>query len=243
MGTERSAVQFGTTRIPYQIHRSARRATVSLTVDAAEGLIVTAPQTTAIAKLDSVVRAKARWIIARLHQGRELMPPTPAREFVSGESFLYLGRQCRLRLLAGSPAQPVALRGGWLELHVPKGLARDKRSVYARAALVAWYKRLASERISGWTQHWADRLGVSVDDVLITEQTKRWGSCANRILRINWRIIQAPRSLVGYVLAHEVTHLVHEHHGRAFWATLGRILPDYEARKAALKKLGPTLVW
>jgi predicted metal-dependent hydrolase len=63
------------------------------------------------------------------------------------------------------------------------------------------------------------------------------------VLRINWRILQAPKRLVDYVVAHEVTHLIHEHHGRAFWATLGRVMPDYEARKERLRELGPRWVW
>ncbi len=36
---------------------------------------------------------------------------------------------------------------------------------------------------------------------------------------------------------------VAEDHGRAFWQTLGRVMPDYDARKARLRELGPALVW
>jgi hypothetical protein len=61
--------------------------------------------------------------------------------------------------------------------------------------------------------------------------------------RINWRIVQAPVSLIDYVLAHEAVHLEHPSHGRAFWAALGRIMPDYEARRAALRAMGESLVW
>lgn len=45
------------------------------------------------------------------------------------------------------------------------------------------------------------------------------------------------------MVAHEVTHLIHEDHSRAFWATLGRVMPDYEARKARLREMGPAFVW
>ena len=46
-----------------------------------------------------------------------------------------------------------------------------------------------------------------------------------------------------YVVAHELAHLVHADHGREFWALLGRVMPDYEARKAQLRELGPSFVW
>lgn len=231
------------TSIPYRIVRSARRKTVSLTVDARDGLVLTAPESTPVAKLDAIVKAKARWVVSRLRLRDELPPALLPREFVSGESFLYLGRQYRLRLLSGAASRPVALRGGWLEVSNPNRRDHAIRTDLVRTALIDWYKRLAAERLPSWTQPFADKLGASISEVRIAEQDKRWGSCSGTTMRINWRIIQAPRSLIDYVLAHEVVHLIHEHHGRDFWSTLGRILPDYEDRRSRLKLLGPTLIW
>src|SRR5207249_3149454 len=93
--TERSEVKFGGIRIAYGVRRSPRRTTVSIVVDPNEGVVVRAPARTPMERLDRVVHAKARWIVERLN-GRATHRPTP-REFVSGESFLYLGRQYRLR--------------------------------------------------------------------------------------------------------------------------------------------------
>jgi hypothetical protein len=45
------------------------------------------------------------------------------------------------------------------------------------------------------------------------------------------------------VVAHELV-LLHQHdHSPAFWAGLERVMPDYEIRKAELRRVGPTLVW
>ena len=59
----------------------------------------------------------------------------------------------------------------------------------------------------------------------------------------NWRIVQAPTRLIDYVVAHELVHLVYPDHTRDFWATLGREMPDYEARREALRRLGRQVVW
>jgi predicted metal-dependent hydrolase len=48
---------------------------------------------------------------------------------------------------------------------------------------------------------------------------------------------------VDYVVVHELAHLLHPGHTRAYWAIVGRVMPDYEARKEALRRLGATLVW
>lgn len=243
MTVERSLIVWGTTTIPYEIRRSSRRATVSLTVDPKAGLLVTAPGTTPVPRLDAVVRTKAKWVVERLKRTSDVPPALPGREFVSGETFLYLGRQVRLRVVHDGAPAPIRLHGGWLELPIPRGLDVAHRGRYTRAALVDWYRRLAARRLPQLVETWAAKADLAFRKVVVTEQAKRWGSCSDGILRLNWRIIQAPKSLVDYVVAHEVVHLAHEHHGLAFWATLGRLMPDYEARKARLKELGPRLVW
>jgi predicted metal-dependent hydrolase len=55
--------------------------------------------------------------------------------------------------------------------------------------------------------------------------------------------VQAPPHLVDYVVVHELIHLEHPVHGPVFWDAVGRALPDYEARREALRQLGPRLVW
>ncbi|KYF81371.1 hypothetical protein BE11_27065 [Sorangium cellulosum] len=64
-----------------------------------------------------------------------------------------------------------------------------------------------------------------------------------RFLRLNWRIVQAPRTFADYVLSQELAHLIHDDHGRELWGALGRVRPDDEARRARLGELGPALLW
>jgi len=82
-----------------------------------------------------------------------------------------------------------------------------------------------------------------VPKLTVRHQERRWGSCSPGVVRFNWRIIQAPIRLVEYVVAHEVVHLLHDDHGRSFWSKLGQVLPDYEMRREALRRMGPRLSW
>ena len=65
----------------------------------------------------------------------------------------------------------------------------------------------------------------------------------SRVLRINWRIVQAHTPLIEYVLVHELAHLGNASHDRKFWNAVERWLPDYEDRRARLRELGPSLEW
>lgn len=123
-------------------------------------------------------------------------------------------------------------------------LEQTPRAQEARLAVVAWYRQHAQERLPERVLTWADELGLAAPRVLIREQRLRWGSCdASGTLRLNWRIVQAPTRLIDYVVVHELAHLLHRDHTRAFWATLAKVIPDYEADKMRLLKLGPRLTW
>lgn len=243
VGVERSEVQWGNTRISYGIRRSSQRKTVAVTVTPPGQVLLTAPRDTPIERLDAVVHAKAKWIASRLRLVRPPEPVPSPREFVGGESFLYLGRQYRLEVRAKGAGLDVRLERGRLQVHVPRGSTGEARSEAVREALVEWYREHARARLVERTVWWARRARVPEPQVLVREQEKRWGSCSRGVVRFNWRIIQAPMRLVDYVVAHEVVHLLHDAHGREFWATLGRLIPDYEARRALLLAEGPRLIW
>lgn len=241
---ERAVVSFGTTEIPYAVHRSARRRTVSIAVDAESRVVVTAPASASMNRLEGVVRQKAPWIVERLRRRSDLPPAPPSREFVSGENFCYLGKQYRLQLVRGSKIAPLRLLNGRLYLPVPADLAPVHEPAYAQAALTDWYIRRARSVIPKRAERWNQRVGTDLSEVLIASAGKRWGSASkDGTIRINWRVVQAALPLVDYVLAHELAHLVHHDHGHAFWALLGRVMPDYETRKARLRVLGPELQW
>lgn len=233
---ESSSVKFGHTAIEYRILRSGRKITVSIAVDPAAGVVVTAPETATVQRLDQLVLQKATWIVEQLRRRQELQPVLPAREFVSGETVRYLGRQYRLKVESGQPDVWVLLRGAFLHVHVPT-------AAQARPALVSWYRYRTAHYLPRRIEFWAPRLKIRSPQLIVSEPAKRWGSASPGCIRVNWRIIQAPLILVDYVVLHELVHLVHKDHGPLFWAALGRAMPDYEDRKARLRVLGPRLVW
>jgi predicted metal-dependent hydrolase len=235
--SEQSIVQFGRTSIPYSVERGRRNKTVAIAVDPERGVCVRAPRHTSVAKLDEIVRLKARWIIDRRRRHEDLPPQPTPREFVNGETFLYAGKQYRLKLVPYEQGVQQRVRLVGARLYVNAGQQ-------VRGSLIKWYRERAQERLDTRVRIWAERLGVRPSGVLVREQRARWGSADSKgNLRFNWRIVQASTRLLDYVILHELAHLLFPNHTRDFWATLGRVMPDYEARRERLRVLGRAMVW
>jgi hypothetical protein len=242
---ERSQVQYGRTPIRFQVQRSRRRKQVSLVVEPGRRqVLVLAPADVDISRVRAVVRQRGAWVLEKLKAAQDRELPGAAREFVSGESFTYLGRSFRLRVSEATKPEQAFLEGGWLTVTVKPGLALRARARAARAAVVAWYKNRAGDRLPERLTKFVQRLELPEPRVLLRDQARRWGSCSQKgEVRLNWRIIQAPMKLVDYVAAHEAVHLVHRNHTTEFWTALGRLVPDLDDRRAELVRRGPGLVW
>ena len=239
--TERSEIQFGLMRIPFQIRRSDRRGTVALTLDAGR-LVVTAPATTTIDRLNAVVRRKATWVIQHIDKRTQLESYPAEREFVTGETVLYLGRQYRLKVTEGD-AQP-RIRSGWYEVPIPQGLQGPEQQNEVRRRLQGSLKQRADLYLPERLAELCRQLRVDRPSLIVREQRKRWGSCDSEgTLRINWRIVQAPVPLMEYVLVHELAHRTHRAHDRAFWSAVEFWMSDYEGRRRRLRLIGASLEW
>ena len=238
---ETSVIAWGNTQLPYTIRRSnRRRKTVAVSVDGAGSVIVAAPTDFPTTELDAVVRRKAAWIGMKFRGVESQHAPPGPREFVSGESVLYLGRHYRLRVLPHGRG-PAKLRGRWLHVSADAG---EGQAEQVRMALTSWLRLRAEERLPERVDAWRAKVGVSMPPVLVASQRKRWGSCDGRgTIRLNWRIVQAPMRLVDYVVVHELVHLRHRGHGRDYWQAVGRAMPDYDRRRKELRELGGRLTW
>lgn len=234
-------VVFGRKAIDFSIVRSARRKkTIALSIELAGEVLVRAPMNTPHSRLIHIVKSKAEWIIKK-HKSLDHVLARAKKEFVSGESFSYLGRHVRLKVLENCKASKpvVKMYRGRLEVGTNSPSGKRKSAGEIRAALISWYKRQAQNRIPERVRIYAEKMGLPEPEVVIRDQKRIWGSCSGKgILRLNWRIIMAPMSLIDYVVVHELCHIKYRDHSGSFWRYMGMILPDYEKRKGRLGKLG-----
>lgn len=218
----------------FAVRESPRRATVGITVDRDGSLYLQAPTGCPPDALAAWAYSKRMWVYRKLAEKDLLLSARPAKEFVSGEGFAYLGRSHRLLV---TDTDEVRMERGRLLLPRTAAAGPDPG-----AYLVRWYRARGRQWLPGRIRPWADRMGLVPTGLDVRDLGYRWGSLsANGTLNIHWATLQLPPSLIDYVLVHELAHMAHPQHTPPFWATLERAMPDYERRKSDLLHAGSRL--
>ncbi len=101
-----------------------------------------------------------------------------------------------------------------------------------KAALRAHAKAYLPKRVA----HFAAIMGIQPAAIRITSAKTRFGSCSGKnCLSFSLRLMRYPPEAIDYVVVHELAHITHKNHGKAFYQAVERILPDYRARRALLQ--------
>ncbi|MFA9399651.1 MAG: M48 family metallopeptidase [Acidobacteriota bacterium] len=115
-------------------------------------------------------------------------------------------------------------------------LAGGRRRKDSLAAIDRWYRRQARERIEAEVTVESARLGLAPGKISIRDQKTRWGSCSTSgTLSFNWRLVIGPHEALRYVVIHELVHIEHHNHSRAFWSALTEAMPEWKRPAAWLK--------
>ena len=83
----------------------------------------------------------------------------------------------------------------------------------------------------------AGQMNVHFNMVRIKNVKTIWGSCSSKNnLNFNFKLFFLPEALIDYVFVHELAHLKHMNHSKAFWSEVEKQIPDYKKRREELKR-------
>lgn len=208
-------------------HPTAKRLTLRLAPDGS-AVKITLPRWCASKEAIAFAHARIDWLESQLAKVPEPRDPLESRRVD------FRGREISVDWHGDAPRKPVLeddmLRIGGPEETLAKRLQR-------------WLEREALELFTADTAFYCERAELPVAPVRLTRAKRRWGSCSSEgVLRLNWRLVQAPDHVRRSVVAHEVTHLVHFDHSPDFHTLLGQIFEqDIETANRWLSAHGRTL--
>ena len=226
-------VQFGTRTIPFTIHYADRKS-MGLQVHPDCTVHAIAPTDTTEADIIKRVKLKAGWILKQQDHFASFLPLTPARQFVNGETHLYLGRQYRLKKVPSASTQ-VKIYRGFIEVHTKSATVEAVEIV-----LQDWYKTKAKEVFAGLLGELIEKT-PRFQNRRLSLHTKamptRWGSCSpSGRITLNSELVKAPKACIEYVIIHELCHLIYPNHNKKFFRLLSTLMPDWEKWKERLER-------
>ena len=223
---------YGTETIRYEVRFLASRQTLAIEVHPDSRVLVRAPVDCPEPLIAERVQKRAAWICRQLAEFTRYRPRTPARQYVNGESHLYLGRQYRLKLAEGDSASVKITRGQLLVT-----LPGAPEPVRVMALLHRWYldraRAVFTEVLAASLEHFKE---VDQPRLIVRKMKSRWGSLSRAgTMTLNVNLVRAPRPCIEYVVSHELCHIRHRDHDARFFKLLAQVMPDWEQRKQRLE--------
>lgn len=227
-------IKYGSSTIEYLLEHTDRK-TLGIRVHPDNTVQVLAPLDASLEKVSEKVKKKAAWILKQQDFFLSFHPLTPPRKYVSGETHMYLGKQFRLKLHTGKPS--VKLAGGFIHITTPNTDNKDK----IKSQLNDWYKSKAEKHFNALFRAYYPLMGkLTTKEVELHYRwmKKRWGSCdVKGGIHLNLELIKAPKKCIEYVIVHEICHLAHHNHSRAFYDLLEKEFPKWRETKNRLERV------
>ena len=229
-------LHYGTTTIQYQL-AFTRRKTLGITVRPDCSVQVVAPVGSSLEAVEAKLKPRCAWIVKQQREFERYLPTLPARQYVSGETHLYLGKQYRLKVEA-SPDRAIKLSRGRFFIATPE----PANTAGVKAQLDAWYRAKAETIFAHQLTACLKQVAIigitGTPELRIRTMQKRWGSCSTAgVITLNRKLIQVPKLLIDYVIIHELCHLKEHNHSAAYYHLLDRAMPQWRERREALNQV------
>ena len=199
-------------------------------------VVVSAPLNADDKTIIEAVKQRSRWIYKQLREFREQSRFITPRQYKSGESHFYLGKQYQLKVIHDdTKPKGVKLLRGRLEVNT-----LDADIEIIKCHLNEWYRYRAKVIFEARLQRilvlvlWVE----TQPDIRLMTMRTQWGNCSpSGVLTLNPHLVKAPTICIDYVILHELCHLVEHNHSDRFYQLLGQVMPDWEVVKERLDNM------
>lgn len=204
-------------------------------------ITVAAPEDATDAEIIKAVKKRSRWVYRHLEYFRKQQEHLTPRQYISGESHYYLGKQYLLKVIESpEELQGVKLLRGKIEVRV-----KQKSPKTLKTLLNSWYKSRAREI---FLQYMSEMLEIALwvadrPPLRIQAMKTQWGSCSpSGVITLNYHLVKAPKQFIQYVILHELCHLAEHNHSERFYRLMQQVMPDWENTKERLDKMASVML-
>lgn len=223
---------FGTFVYEYKLIKQNRK-TLSLTVNPDLTIILKCPLETTNDRIELFLQKKWFWLEKQLSFFKKYQRKIYKKEYISGEGYLYLGRQYKI-IVKRSKENNVSLTKGQLIINTTKNVSDSK---YNKKIIDEWLNNRISiifeNRLVEILKVFNYKNNIKFS---VREMKKRWGSFLGKdVILLNPKLIHSSRDCIDYVIAHELCHFKYKNHNDKFYKLLKEKIPNWEKIKDKLE--------
>ena len=217
-----------------EIRRSKRSKTITVNIERDGSVNAVAPFDCPEEIIYKELLAREYLICKRIANRKAVTKAQVKREFVNGQSFLFMGKSYNLMI---SPTAKKAL-----EIVDDKFVMSEKYLPKARETFIKLYKKQGLPYIKERVAYFSEMVGREPESVKIMELGAHWASCTPRHnVNFHWKCIMAKPMIIDYLIVHELTHLKYPQHTRQFWDAVFSVMPNFKECEEWLHDYGVTL--
>lgn len=235
------SLQIGQKEISYELRRSATASERRITVTPGhvEVLALTNDDDQTVA---GFLDRKRQWLFNTVREMEQIAANRHAvPRFMTGSKIPYRGRKMSLTVRRTDAERAAVTYHNGFVVDLPHWAGDDADQLVA-SELKHWLKQRVRRDVQKIAANYGIRFGLVPRSIRTANLTHGWGACGpeGNVL-INWQLVFAPKTVLDYVVAHELLHLRHRSHGREFWRSLQSIMPRYVESRNWLDRFGSTL--
>jgi predicted metal-dependent hydrolase len=208
----------GNNKIPYTMRNSARAQYIHIMIKP-KGVEVVIPYGTPLSLVNDFLEKKKQRVLAayqRLQAKVEKARTRKPERYITGATLQFKGRLVPLVVEEDGLRQAAVLFDNGFRVTVPRNIKHTQRE--------------------HTVEIYAKKLRLYPSGIRIKEQKHLWGSCGiTNTLNFNLRLIEFPRSILAYVVVHELCHIKHRDHSKKYWALVASVMPEWGAYRRQLK--------
>lgn len=194
---------------------------------------VTVPATATPEQAEKMVQDNAAFIHKTLTSKER--KTTKKIEFCDGASLYIKGEEVTIRAVQSHVRSEPELNSGTLKVTVPHDT--DEQDAYIEWEIKNFMQGLTLKEVNKHLPKYSDMLNISVPGIDVKYYKTSWGKCfpAKNLVVFNERLAMIPGELTEYIVAHELCHFHHPNHGKGFYSSLRKVMPDSDEKKQEMK--------
>lgn len=204
--------------ISYQVQYS-KRSKMELSISPEGLILIKAPLKTTKEELESFLDSKAKVILSFLERFENRAFVSAKKEYEEDSNFLYLGNIKKFSDILENP-----------------GDSEEETKIYLKNFYTRQTREITKQRVA----HFEKIIHVSAKSIEIVDSKHTWGTCNNhKELTFNYKLSMAAPAAIDYVIIHELCHIHHLNHDRAFWRKVGSYDKNFKDHQDYLNRLSP----